>query len=177
MLTGCWSLSVSLLKLVSGFTITGRGRATTKKKKRMGNEMLARFINEPGVARLTANRKNPPRDLCRTIRGLSLSDCRTDGAAWKHSFYFLNLTTWPQRRKHISKCKDQKTCQRQRWRKQQTGGFPKLRLVFVFFVVFFSRPFLIQNCMFHIVPRVSCSSKVDSRIQSNFEETEEARKS
>lgn len=32
MLTGCWSLSVSLLKLVSGFTITGRGRATTKKK-------------------------------------------------------------------------------------------------------------------------------------------------
>lgn len=42
---------------------------------------------------------------------------------------------------------------------------------------FFLRPFLIQNCMFHIVPRVSCSSKVDSRIQSNFEETEEARKS
>lgn len=39
----------------------------------------------------------------------------TDRAAWRHFFfYFLNLPTWPQRRKHISKCWVQKTHRQQR---------------------------------------------------------------
>lgn len=41
---------------------------------------------------------------------------------WRHFFfYFLNSTTWPQRRKHISKCLVQKTCRHQRWRTILTG--------------------------------------------------------
>ena len=78
----------------------------------------------------------------RAICGLPPRAPDRDRTAWRRFFfYFLNSTTWPRRRKHISKCSVHKTCRHQRWRTTAAGWCENhsyiLPLLFFFFFFFF----------------------------------------
>ena len=106
----------------------------------------------------------------RAICGLPPRAPDRDRTAWRRFFfYFLNSTTWPRRRKHISKCSVHKTCRHQRWRTTAAGWCENHSYILPLLFFFFS--FSLKE--FHIELLVkSCSQKSE---EGNFYHKEKRR--